>query len=482
MTSLVLPNTLTIIGRKAFSYCSKLTRLSIPGLVTRIGSDSFDGCTNLKSLRLEDGNDNLTLGSTTYNVGEQYGVFYQTHIDTLYLGRNIIDMAKCFFYKNTNTLSEVTIGHRVTIIRPHTFGSPKAKKIIIPSSVTKICDDAFAGGYYEELIFEDGDTPIELGIHVYERWENNNLEYCVMRNNSLKNLYIGREIKLAQEGSHGGNTNTSYYVHGFYNISNLKNVTIGENVTELPDHLLRDCNGIEKMVLPKKLSNLNSALVGCTGIMDIICQSSIPPSVTYSSFTNNQYLHATVKVAEDAYDSYKTNEVWGQFWGLTKAGSSDMETKQCAKPVITYSNKKLSFSCETEGAEFHSSISCNDAKYFTGNELTLEAIYDISIYATCFGYSQSEVTKAKLYWIDGIIEATDVQSVIPNARGILFQSSNGILSISGLENNEKVTIFDTSGKMIGSAKAFMGEANFNIGNVNKVIIVNIGNESIKLTM
>ena len=112
----------------------------------------------------------------------------------------------------------------------------------------------------------------------------------------------------------------------------------------------------------------------------------------------------------------------------------------------------------------------------------MEAIYDISIYATCFGYSQSEVTKAKLYWIDGIIEATDVQSVIPNARGILFQSSNGILSISGLENNEKVTIFDTSGKMIGSAKAFMGEANFNIGNVNKVIIVNIGNESIKLTM
>ena len=487
ITSLILPNTLTYIGSKAFINCSKLTRLSIPGSVTSIGSVAM-ARSGIKALRLEDGN--TTLKIEKYNNGAySYSSFVYNNIDTLYLGRNLTggDTEKGFFKTDTyssyrNTLSEITIGHCVTYIPSHVFWCSKAKKIVIPSSVTKIYDDAFEDCYYEELIFEDGDTPIELGIHNYYNNYNQSQqsEYCVMHNYNLKNLYIGRDIKLAQAGSHG--SNNYFYIHGFYNISNLKNVTIGESVTYLPAHLLRDCNGIEKIVLPQKLSNLNNALVGCTGIMDITCQSSIPPSVTSSSFTNNQYLNARVKVAEDAYDTYKANEVWGQFWGLTKAGSSDMETKQCAKPVISYSNKKFSFSCETEGAEFHSSISCSDAKSFTGEELDLEAIYDICVYATCYGYSQSEVTKAKLYWVDGTIDATDVQSVNSNARGILIQSNNGVLSISGLETNEHVTLYDTSGKMIGSAKAFMGEANFSINNANKIIIVKIGTESIKLVM
>ena len=485
LTSLILPNTLNVIGSYAFENCNNLKSLSVPGSVMSIGGGAFEGCQNMKKLRLEDGVPTLTTGKT--NIGSTYyGLFYYCKIDTLYLGRNLSGGS---FHKrgleytgslNNNTLSEVTIGHCVTYISPHTFQGSKCKKIVIPSSVTKIYDDAFEGCYYEELIFEDGDTPIELGIHTYSSWDLNKIEYCVMHNYSLKNLYIGRDVKLAQKGSQGS---TIYiYVHGFYNLSSLKNVTIGEKVTELPAHLLRDCNGIEKIVLPKKLSNLNNALVGCTGIMDITCQSSIPPSVTSSSFTNNQYLNATVKVAEDAFDAYKSNEVWGQFWGLTKAGSSDVEIKQCAKPIIAYSNKKLSFSCETEGAEFHSSISCSDAKAFTGEELDLEAIYDISVYATCYGYSQSEVTKAKLYWIDGTIDVTDVQIVKSNARGILFQSNKGILSISGLEINEEVRLFDTSGRMIGNAKAFMGETSFSVGNTNKIIIVKIGNESIKFAM
>lgn len=484
VASLALPNTLTYIGYNAFYACSKLTSLSVPGSVTSIGSGAM-AYSGIKKLRLEDGNTTLEIGKYVVAPGKYLSSFYWNCIDTLYLGRNLSDNSEGFFKSSSNsgygnTLSEITISHCVTYIPPHVFSYPQAKKIVIPSSVTKIYNDAFEGGFYEELIFEDGDTPIELGIHTYSSWDYEKIEYCVMRNYELVNLYIGREIKLAQEGSLGS-TNYSY-VHGFYNSLNLKNVIIGENVTELPAHLLRDCNGVEKIVLPQKLSKLNSALVGCTGIMDFTCQSSTPPSVTSSSFTNNQYINATVKVAEDAYDTYKANEVWGQFWGLTKAGSSDMETKQCAKPVISYSNKKFSFSCETEGAEFHSSISCSDAKSFTGEELDLEAIYDICVYATCYGYSQSEVTKAKLYWVDGTIDATDVQSVNSNARGILIQSNNGVLSISGLETNEHVTLYDTSGKMIGSAKAFMGEANFSINNANKIIIVKIGTESIKLVM
>jgi hypothetical protein len=398
VTSITIPKNITNIGDRAFFYCSRLTSLSIPGSVTAIGRGAM-AYSGIKKLRLEDGNSTLQIEPHVEGK-HHYSSFHYNNIDTLYLGRNLSggDSETGFFetglyssYKNT--LSEITIGHCVTFIPSHVFYCSKAKKIVIPSSVTKIYDDAFEGRQYEELIFEDGDTPIELGIQTYSNWEWAKNEYCIMHNFGLKNLYIGRNIKLAQKGSKG---ETNYdYVHGFYDLSSLKNVTIGEKVTELPAHLLRDCNGIEKIVLPKKLSNLNNALVGCTSIMEIICLSSTPPSVTSSSFTNNQYLNATIIVPEKAYEKYKTDKVWGQFWGLTK-------------------------------------------------------------------------------------ETTDIHSLQSSDRNIKCQANNGILSISGLDNNEQVILYDTAGKIMGRTRAFMGEAILNIGNYNKVIIVKTENESIKL--
>lgn len=479
IVSIIIPNTITSIGERAFYGCNKLISLYIPGGVTSIGTSAFGGCSGLKKLHLEDGNSTLNVGILQYGK-HNYSSFYECNIDTLYLGRNLTGASfKTGTYSsNRNTLSDITIGHGVTFINSNVFWCSKAQKIVIPSSITKICDDAFEGCDYEELIFEDGDTPIELGIH--SQWDNAKLEYCVMRNYNLKTLHVGRNIKLAEKGSLG--SQDYQWVHGFYNLTCLKNVTIGEKVTVLPYQLFVECDGIEKIILPKNLSNIDYAFHGCIGLMDITCQSLDPPSVSSSSFTNNQYLNAVVKVSEEAYETYKAHEVWGQFWNLTKANSSEIETKQCTKPTINFINRKLQFSCDTEGAEFHSSISCTDVKSYNENEISLEAVYEISVYATCYGYSQSEVTKAKLYWIDGTINTTEIQSVQSNGRGVLVLSNNGFLSISGLENNEQVTVYDISGKMIGSTRAFMGEVNFNVGNANKIILVKIGNESIKITM
>ena len=63
---------------------------------------------------------------------------------------------------------------------------------------------------------------------------------------------------------------------------------------------------------------------------------------------------------------------------------------------------------------------------------------------------------------------------------IKYQINNGCFSISGLENDEEVILCDTSGKIIGNKRAFLGEVIFNIGISNKIIIVKIGNKSIKL--
>jgi len=44
LTSVTIPNSVTIIGRDAFHECSGLTSITIPNNVTSIGYDAFYGC------------------------------------------------------------------------------------------------------------------------------------------------------------------------------------------------------------------------------------------------------------------------------------------------------------------------------------------------------------------------------------------------------------------------------------------------------
>jgi len=48
--SLILPDTITEIGKKAFSGCTGLTSIAIPDSVTQIGYGAFDGCEKLDNI------------------------------------------------------------------------------------------------------------------------------------------------------------------------------------------------------------------------------------------------------------------------------------------------------------------------------------------------------------------------------------------------------------------------------------------------
>lgn len=51
---LVISNSITSIGRKAFGGCSSLGSLVIPDSVTSIGDSAFHDCTSLRSLVIPD--------------------------------------------------------------------------------------------------------------------------------------------------------------------------------------------------------------------------------------------------------------------------------------------------------------------------------------------------------------------------------------------------------------------------------------------
>ena len=64
LTSVNIPNSVTTIEDWAFSGCSALTSVTIPNSVTTIGSEAFSECTNLQKINI--GNSVETIGTSAF--------------------------------------------------------------------------------------------------------------------------------------------------------------------------------------------------------------------------------------------------------------------------------------------------------------------------------------------------------------------------------------------------------------------------------
>ena len=77
------------------------------------------------------------------------------------------------------------------------------------------------------------------------------------------------------------------------------------------------------------------------------------------------------------------------------------------------------------------------------------------------------------------IETEGIKSV--KARGIAIQSVGGFVTISGLNNNEKVSFYVIDGKSLGSATAINGTTSF-AAQFGSIVVAKIGKESIKIAV
>ena len=76
LTSITIPNSITSIGESAFWGCSGLTSITIPNSVTSIGEGAFSDCSGLASIIVESGN-------TKYDSRENCNAIIETASNTL---------------------------------------------------------------------------------------------------------------------------------------------------------------------------------------------------------------------------------------------------------------------------------------------------------------------------------------------------------------------------------------------------------------
>ena len=110
VTDLVIPNTVTSIGKYAFYGCSGLTSVAIPNSVTSIGYCAFSGCSGLSSVTIPDSV--TSIGSSAF-----YGCSGLTLVT---IPNSVTSIGKSAFSGCTN-LDSISIGYGVESISSDAF-------------------------------------------------------------------------------------------------------------------------------------------------------------------------------------------------------------------------------------------------------------------------------------------------------------------------------------------------------------------------
>lgn len=240
---------------------------------------------------------------------------------------------------------------------------------------------------------------------------------------------------------------------------------------------------VKKLTLPASLELLEN-IGSLKGLESIVCQALTPPSTVTSYETGwydfyGYFQTAVLEVPVGSKQAYQQHEDWGKFKNIVEIG-----IEKCATPVITYEKGKLKFSCDTEGAEFVSQITCEDAGNYNDSEIALNATYTIRVYATRNGWNDSDEAVAKLCWID----ATPDVDVITGtneiaAKAVLIKVDGGTVTLSGLEDNQDIKAYTLDGRQIASMMTKGPNATMSVpSNRGEVIILKIGSKSLKIKM
>ena len=262
----------------------------------------------------------------------------------------------------------------------------------------------------------------------------------------------------------------------------MTSITIPNSVTSIEYNTFTGCSSLTSITIPNSVTSIGEeAFAKCSNLENIYCYAEKFSYLGDFIFIDSYIEYATLHVPSSALSYYQTSYPWSRFGTIKALEGTDVETKKCETPSISFVDGKLIFSCATEGVEYVSEVTCSDVNKYYSNEINLAACYDITVTAMKTGYDNSDVATAKLYWLtsSGSLEGAGINNV--SMRGIAIQSAVGFINISGLDNNEKVSFYGIDGKSLGSATAINGTTSF-AAQSGSIVVAKIGKENIKIAV
>ena len=274
----LIPDTIRIIGSRAFDDCRALKSIEVPGSVTNIGSYAFNGCTNLVTATLNEGI--VSIGdSAFYNCSSLLVASVPNSVTNLGSGA----YASCTaltnitirggwnptqswrFPSGAGNLDTIKIiGNGDLVIGEKTFGdsynsSALMKERHLKISGVKSIANKHAFGYSPNL------ETVEFGDNALENIGNNSFDNC----RALKSIEVPGSV-----------TNIGSYA--FNDCTNLVTATLNEGVVSIGDRAFYNCSSLLVASVPNSVTNLGSgAYASCTALTNITIRGGWNPTQSW---------------------------------------------------------------------------------------------------------------------------------------------------------------------------------------------------------
>ena len=253
-------------------------------------------------------------------------------------------------------------------------------------------------------------------------------------------------------------------------------------MTSIGERAFSGCSGLTSVTIGSGVESIGSeAFANCSELIDVYCYAEKVPSTESDAFNGSYPEYITLHVPDASIDSYKATAPWSSFGKIVGLSGEEPEVEKCATPVVAYAEGKLSFSCDTEGANYVTKLVAEDAKEYYDAEIELSATYNIEVFATKANCENSDIVNVVLVWVENgdVDEETGVISV--QAAPVLVQGNGGVLSVGGVAKGTDVVVYTISGTEVTRSTATNGTATISTGlQSGTIVVVKFGNKSVKV--
>ena len=300
LKSVTLPATLTSIASNAFLN-SGLESITIPKGTTSIDENVFAGCSSLAAFTVEDGNTKygVNIGALVEISG---GV---SKIIALPGGlKGVLNVPEGvilggYALNGMSGITQVVLPESTTKIEPHAFHYSKVKSVIIPPSVTEIGDYAFAESSITSIVIPASVTT--LGDNAFA--DSKDLASITFEEGSqLKELgryvFKGTAIQSIELPAGIVRLGSTDYIatYTFKDCTQLSSVTFLGELVALNSHAFSGCTALKSFTIPETVTIIGSNVFENSGLESIEIPAGLRSLyVTSTSINSSGYTFRNCK-------------------------------------------------------------------------------------------------------------------------------------------------------------------------------------------
>ena len=288
---------------KAFSHCENMTEIYLPETLGYIGANTFS-LTRIRKVHIK----NLSAWCKITFEGR----LFQDGYGNLVL--------------NGERISNLVIPEDITEIKQDAFYGCGILSLTIPNTLKSIGKRAFGRNYLSDIVMEDGEAPLTIDSSAIFSDTYTENAYTTYYRVNINTIYIGRNLSIVYTDVERGDLECNM----------LREVTIGNSVTDIPNAIFSDCTYLNTVKLGNSVTTIgNSAFSGCTSLKTI----DIPNSVTTigsSAFSGCTSLSSIILPKSLTYIGYD------EFYGCTSLQSVKILGKVNVDSHIYYESSNSS--------------------------------------------------------------------------------------------------------------------------------------------